>query len=68
MQTQEKTQMREPLYIRMRDEDNVAIVANRGGLHPGAVFADGLQLIEQIPQGHKVARSEERRVGKECRP
>ncbi len=36
--------MRAPLYIRMRDEDNVAIVAN-----------DGLQLIEQIPQGHKVA-------------
>ena len=52
---QEKPQMREPLYIRMRDEDNVAIVANQGGLHPGAVFADGLQLIEQIPQGHKVA-------------
>src|SRR3984885_15857629 len=59
MQMQEKTQMngkaREPLYIRMRDEDNVAIVSNQGGLHPGAVFADGLQLIEQIPQGHKVA-------------
>jgi galactarate dehydratase len=52
---QEKPQMRAPLYIRMRDEDNVAIVANQGGLHPGAVFADGLQLIEQIPQGHKVA-------------
>jgi galactarate dehydratase len=44
-----------PLYIRMRDDDNVAIVANQGGLYPGAVFADGLQLIEQIPQGHKVA-------------
>ena len=41
--------MRAPLYIRMRDEDNVAIVANQGGFHPGAVFADGLQLIEQIP-------------------
>jgi galactarate dehydratase len=53
--TQEKTQVTAPLYIRMRDEDNVAIVANRGGLHPGAVFADGLRLIEQIPQGHKVA-------------
>jgi galactarate dehydratase len=44
-----------PLYIRLRADDNVAIVANRGGLHPGAVFADGLRLIEQIPQGHKVA-------------
>src|ERR1700730_230602 len=50
-----KTQVSQPLYIRMRDEDNVAIVANQGGLYPGAVFADGLQLIEQIPQGHKVA-------------
>jgi galactarate dehydratase len=52
---QEEPRMRAPLYIRMRDEDNVAIVANQGGFHPGAVFADGLQLIEQIPQGHKVA-------------
>src|SRR6266404_4633174 len=44
-----------PLYIRMHADDNVAIVANRGGLHPGAEFACGLQLVEQIPQGHKVA-------------
>jgi len=44
-----------PLYIRLRDDDNVAIVANQGGLHPGAEFAGGLRLIEQIPQGHKVA-------------
>src|SRR5260370_41334714 len=44
-----------PLYIRMHASDNVAIVANRGGLHPGAEFACGLRLIEQIPQGHKVA-------------
>ena len=41
--------MRAPLYIRMRDEDNVAIVVIQRGLHPGAVFADGLQLVEQIP-------------------
>jgi galactarate dehydratase len=44
-----------PLYIRLREEDNVAIVANRGGLQSGAEFAGGLRLIEQIPQGHKVA-------------
>src|SRR5437899_11286714 len=44
-----------PLYIRMHADDNVAIVVNRGGLHPGAEFACGLRLIEQIPQGHKVA-------------
>ncbi len=55
MQMQEKPPTKAPLYIKMRAEDNVAIVANQGGLHPGAVFADGLQLIEQIPQGHKVA-------------
>jgi galactarate dehydratase len=55
MQTQEKPPTKAPLYIKMRDEDNVAIVANQGGLHSGAMFADGLQLIEQIPQGHKVA-------------
>ena len=44
-----------PLYIRMHADDNVAIVANRGGLYPGAEFSCGLRLIEQIPQGHKVA-------------
>jgi galactarate dehydratase len=53
--TRTRDNTKPPLYIRMRDEDNVAIVANRGGLHPGAVFADGLAVIEQIPQGHKVA-------------
>jgi hypothetical protein len=46
---QEESRMRAPLYIRMRDEDNVAIVVIQRGLHPGAVFADGLQLVEQIP-------------------
>jgi galactarate dehydratase len=55
---QEKPRAGEPLYIRLREEDNVAIVANQGGLHPGATFADGLQLVEQIPQGHKVALSD----------
>ena len=44
-----------PLFIRMHDADNVAIVANDGGLAPGAVFADGLTLRERVPQGHKVA-------------
>lgn len=44
-----------PLYIRMHVRDNVAIVANDGGLPAGATFADGLRLIEHVPQGHKVA-------------
>jgi galactarate dehydratase len=44
-----------PRYIRMHDNDNVAIVVNDGGLPAGAVFADGLIVREAIPQGHKVA-------------
>ncbi len=45
----------QPLCIRMHDADNVAIVANDGGLPPGAVLADGLVLRDKVPQGHKVA-------------
>jgi galactarate dehydratase len=44
-----------PRHIRMHDHDNVAIVANDGGLAAGAVFDDGVVLIDAIPQGHKVA-------------
>jgi len=47
--------MSEPLYIKMHDRDNVAIVANDGGLPPGTHFACGLKLVERVPQGHKVA-------------
>ena len=47
--------MLKPLFIRMHDGDNVAIVANDGGLKAGTVFADGLRLCDQVPQGHKVA-------------
>src|SRR5437764_10997844 len=46
---------REPLYIRMHPADNVAIVANEGGLDRGATFECGLTLREKVPQGHKVA-------------
>lgn len=44
-----------PRRIRMHAADNVAIVANDGGLAPGAAFDDGLVLRERVPQGHKVA-------------
>jgi len=47
--------MTQPRYIRMHAADTVAIVANDGGLEPGAVFAGGLALRERVPQGHKVA-------------
>ncbi len=53
---------RPPLTIRMHDSDNVAIVANDGGLDAGTVFAaatgsstPGLVLLDRVPQGHKVA-------------
>ncbi|WP_333842695.1 galactarate dehydratase [Limnohabitans sp.] len=44
-----------PLTIRMQDQDNVAIVANHGGLPQGTVLPDGLCLRDAVPQGHKVA-------------
>ena len=46
---------RPPLYITMHAADNVAIVANDGGLPAGTGFADGLVLVDAVPQGHKVA-------------
>ena len=51
---------RPPLTLRMNDADNVAIVANDGGLPAGTVLPDGvpgagLVLRERVPQGHKVA-------------
>ncbi|WP_036665719.1 galactarate dehydratase [Paludibacterium yongneupense] len=44
-----------PLYIRVHEDDNVAIIVNDGGLPAGTAFEDGLTLIEDVPQGHKVA-------------
>jgi galactarate dehydratase len=44
-----------PLTIRMHTSDNVAIVANDGGLAAGVELSDGLVLRDQVPQGHKVA-------------
>ena len=54
------TPSRPPLTIRMHADDNVAIVANDGGLPAGTVLPDGvpgagLALLEKVPQGHKVA-------------
>lgn len=39
----------------MHAADNVAIVANDGGLPAGTVMPDGLTLVDRVPQGHKVA-------------
>jgi galactarate dehydratase len=46
---------RPPLTIRMDERDNVAIVANDGGLPPGTLLPSGQTLREHVPQGHKVA-------------
>lgn len=47
-----------PLFIKVNPADNVAIVVNEGGLPAGSAFADGLVLLEAVPQGHKVALSD----------
>jgi galactarate dehydratase len=44
-----------PLTIRLHERDNVAIVANDGGLPAGTVLASNLVLVDRVPQGHKVA-------------
>lgn len=44
-----------PITIRMHPADNVAIVANDGGLPAGTMLPDGLVLREHVPQGHKLA-------------
>jgi len=54
------TTARPPLTIRMHPDDNVAIVANDGGLPAGTTLPDGvpgagLVLTGKVPQGHKVA-------------
>jgi hypothetical protein len=46
---------RPPHRIRIHADDNVAIVANDGGLKAGTQFSDGLVLVDNVPQGHKVA-------------
>src|SRR6059058_2743358 len=50
-----QTATQQPLHILMHPEDNVAIVANDGGLPPGTTLSNGLVLREKVPQGHKVA-------------
>ena len=44
-----------PLTIQMNTRDNVAIVANNGGLAAGTTLQNGLILSDHVPQGHKVA-------------
>ncbi len=46
---------KQPLYIRMHPDDNVAIIVNDGGLPPGTDFPGEFVLSGHIPQGHKMA-------------
>ena len=46
---------RPPLHIRMHAADNVAIIANDGGLPAGTLLPGGPVLVEHVPQAHKVA-------------
>ncbi len=44
-----------PLLVKMHELDNVAIVANDGGLPAGTVADGGITLADRVPQAHKVA-------------
>lgn len=44
-----------PLSISMHTADNVAIIANDGGLPAGTVLSSGQVLVDHVPQAHKVA-------------
>jgi len=44
-----------PITIRIHERDNVAIVANSGGLPQGTALTSGVVLRDHVPQGHKVA-------------
>lgn len=46
----------QPIIIRMQATDNVAIVANEGGLPAGTALPEqGITLRDKVPQAHKVA-------------
>ncbi|WP_400194900.1 galactarate dehydratase [Lysinibacillus telephonicus] len=47
--------LQQPLYIQVHESDNVAIVANDGGVEAGTRFPSGVIVAERIPQGHKIA-------------
>ncbi|MDD9269517.1 galactarate dehydratase [Paenibacillus sp. GCM10023248] len=53
--TVQRVESEKPLYIQVNPKDNMAIVANAGGLREGTVFPCGLELLQDVPQGHKVA-------------
>jgi len=48
--------MTRPILVKVHARDNVAIVANEGGLPAGTALPDGgPTLLDRVPQGHKLA-------------
>lgn len=43
------------LAIQINELDNVAVIVETGGLKKGALLKNGITIIDNIPQGHKVA-------------
>ncbi len=43
-----------PRSIKLDTRDNVAIIANSGGLKAGTDLGDGIVLVDYVPQAHKV--------------
>lgn len=43
------------ITIQINPQDNVAIVANDGGLPAGTTLSTGITLLTDVPQGHKFA-------------
>ncbi len=46
-----------PLYVRVHEADNVAIIVDSEGVDAGRTSPSGLAIRERIPQSHKVALS-----------
>lgn len=44
-----------PLLLHLHPQDNVSVVANEQGLPAGTLLDDGLILLQDVPQAHKVA-------------
>src|SRR5437762_3645726 len=50
-----KSQTSWPRFIQVNPLDNIAIAATEGGLRAGTLLGSECPLLEEIPEGHKVA-------------
>ena len=44
-----------PRFVQVHPRDNVGLVVNAGGLPEGTEFSNGLKLLNEVPESHKVA-------------